>query len=101
MKSLGQAPLPADLAPFRAPEEAQRAVQRAFGTLGFQAHMDALGLALTIQGPPALFAKVFGVPAGRVRALRATDTVSLPVPDAVRPLVEDIVLVPRPEFFAR
>ncbi len=99
LRSLGQGPLPEDLAPFLPSPAVRREAVRALGRLGFTVHADDTGLSVSIEGPPSLFSRVFGVAAGRLRVPAATETVALPLPESLKGLVESVVLLPRPELF--
>jgi hypothetical protein len=98
---LGEGPLPADLSPYLASPAAREKVLRVFDELGFRARGDAMGLTISIEGPRMLFTRVFGISGKRLNSLSAAETVTLPVPREVQELVDQIVLVPPPEFFQR
>lgn len=100
-RELGEGPLPADLSPYLASPAAREKVLRVFDELGFRARGDAMGLTISIEGPRMLFTRVFGISGKRLNSLSAAETVTLPVPREVQELVDQIVLVPPPEFFQR
>lgn len=99
VRELGEAPLPADLAPYRASEAARIGVGRFLEHLGFKVYMDALGLTLSIQGSPEVFEKTFAVPANRIATVPADRTIRLHPPQEIQEFVEDIILTPKPELF--
>ncbi len=90
IRELAEGPLPRDLTPWLPAPSAQREVTRFFSELGFQAHADALGLTVSIEGSRALFTRVFGADAGRGEALAP--------PGPIRDLIEEILLLPRPNL---
>jgi hypothetical protein len=93
--------LPDDLSPYLSPPAAREKVLRVFDELGFRTHDDAMGLTISIEGPRTLFARVFGISGKRLTSLSAAETVTLRAPKAVQELIDQIVLVPPPEFFQR
>lgn len=97
-RELAQGPLPDDLAPFRASEEARSAVWRFLEKAGFKVFQDEMGLTLSIEAAPALYAKVFGLARHKVK-VPAHQTSSLLPPKAIAKWLEEIVLMPKPEFF--
>jgi hypothetical protein len=102
IRELGAAPLPADLSPYMPTQAGRRAGREAFEGLGFKVFEDAMGVTMSIEGPPALFTRAFGIPRATLRglkALKASPAVRLDPPEAVRDLVEEIVLIPPPEWF--
>jgi len=92
-------PLSADLAPFRAKEADVAAVFRHFQSLGFTVYRDELGLALTIEASPSVFAKVFRIPASQLSSTSAAETTRLDPPNELREMIEEILVTPKPEFF--
>lgn len=98
-RELGEGPLPADLSPYRAPPPARDEVSRHFEQHGFRVFVDTDGFFLSIDGSPSLFAKVFGVSERSLVDAAASQTTVLPAPEAVRHLIDEIVLVPPPELF--
>jgi hypothetical protein len=99
VRELGSGSAPADLAPLRAPVASREAVERFLTAAGFKVYGDEMGLSLSIEGRPAAFAKAFGVEAERLGRIAATETVSLEVPATIRALVDEIVVLPKPELF--
>jgi hypothetical protein len=99
IREIGEGPPPADLSPYRVDPELRQRVSRVLERLGFSVFADASGATLSIEGPPALFERVFGITPARLQAVRATDTVRLTPPAEIRPDVDDIVVLPKPEFF--
>jgi hypothetical protein len=95
---LGSAADVGDLAPFRAPAAARAAAVRGFEQLGFAVFEDEMGLALSIEAPPSVFRQVFGVTEAQLREASARESFRLRVPDDLRDVVEDILLLPPPEF---
>lgn len=91
--------MPEDLAALRAPEPAVNAVMRHFTAAGFRVHRDEMGLALTLEAPAPVFARVFGIRASQAAKVSAADTVELETPGEVQGLVERIVLLPKPQYF--
>jgi hypothetical protein len=71
---------------------------RGFENLGFAVFEDEMGLVLSIEAPASVFRKVFGVPESRLRVVSARESFRLRVPDNLRNTVEDILLLPPPEF---
>jgi hypothetical protein len=100
LRDLGTEPLPDDLEPYLAPAERRREAARILEGLGFRVHPDALGMTLSIQGSPELFARVFGGSAQTLRAPAATEHVTLTPPARLAELVDEVVLTPVPEMFA-
>jgi hypothetical protein len=100
VRELGAAPLPADLAPYLPAQGERRRALGVFERLGFKVFADTLGVSLSIEGPPELFVKVFGLQPEAVRRLKAPETVHLPPPREIGDLVEEIAIVPPPELFA-
>jgi len=98
IREIGSGPAPADLAPFRPAEAALAAVVRLFEARGFKVHRDDLGLTISIEGSPSLFKKVFGITVDPAK-ISATETTRLPPPKEIADLVEEIVIVPKPEYF--
>lgn len=98
-RELGSGPVPGDLAPFRAPAAARDVVERFLTAAGFKVYGDELGLALSIEGQSADFARTFGIDATRLARIAAPETVSLEAPTAIRSLVDEIVVLPKPELF--
>ncbi len=98
VRDLGTGPLPEDLSAFRAPKKAVEAVCEAFRKRRFEAFVDSMGLTITIEASPSRFTKVFGVARKRLLDLPATETLRLAPPEEVRELVEEIVVLPRPEL---
>jgi len=99
IRELAGASDPGDLAPFRAPAAARTAAIRQFEALGFKVFEDEMGLALSIQASPSVFRKTFGVSESEMRRASARESLPLPVPDDLRGMVEDILLLPPPELF--
>ncbi|HET9361896.1 MAG TPA: hypothetical protein VFO58_19220 [Vicinamibacterales bacterium] len=95
---LGTASDVGDLAPFRAPTAARAAAVREFERLGFAVFEDEMGLALSIQAAPSVFRQVFGVTEAELREASARESFRLRVPDDLTGTVEDILLLPPPEF---
>jgi hypothetical protein len=98
-RELATGPLPSDLGPFRAPQAARTTVQRFLADAGFKVYADESGLTLSIEGPPANFARAFGADAARVAKVSARETLALRPPAEIAPLVEEIVVLPKPELF--
>jgi hypothetical protein len=98
--ALGQGPLPADLSPYRAAPSARDEAVRALQKRGFRVFPDEAGLTVAIEGSPALFAKTFGVPEKRLLDVSAADTLALAPPKELEHVVENIFLMPRPEWFS-
>lgn len=90
IRELAEGPLPGDLTPYLPAPSAGKKVTRFFSELGFEAHADALGLTVSIEGSRELFTRVFGADAGRGKALMP--------PDPVRDLIEEILLLPKPDL---
>ena len=99
-RELGEGPLPADLSPLRAPPAARDEVYRHFEQHGFRVFIDAEGLFVSIDGPPSLFTRVFGVGEQSLVNVPASTTKTLPVPGILQQLVEEIVVMPLPEMLA-
>jgi hypothetical protein len=98
-RGIAQGPLPDDLSPFRPTDAARTAVHRFLARAGFDVFSDESGLTLSIEGPPASFARVFGVEAAHLTEVRAQETVPLRPPPEIQELVDEIVVLPKPEFF--
>lgn len=101
IRELGQTASPANLSPYLPPQEARDKVCRTFEKRGFRVFLDDTGLTVSIEGPLSLFARVFNVGEKSLLKVSASETVSLQPPKEVRDLVEEIVLVPAPEFFTQ
>lgn len=99
IKEIAGGPLPDDLAPFRPTEAARTAVQRFLAAAGFEVHGDEMGFTLSIEASPADFARVFGIDASRITKVSAQQTLRLPAPAEIQDFVEDIAVLPKPEFF--
>lgn len=97
-RELGSEQLPGDLAPFRAPPAARAAAERFLTDAGFKVYGDELGLALTIEGRPEDFARTFGIDPRRLSDVAAHETVTLETPVAIRALVDEIVVLPKPDL---
>lgn len=97
-REIAHGPLPGDLSPFRPTEAARTAVHRFLARAGFDVFTDELGLTLSIEGPPAKFVRVFGVDAAHLTEVRAQETVPLRPPPEIQELVEQIVVLAKPEF---
>ena len=98
IREVGEGSPPSDLTPFRPTEATSSAVVRFLQRQGFQVHRDDLGLTVSIEGPPSLFKKIFGVTADPTK-ISATETVRLHPPKEIGEFVEEIVIVPKPEYF--
>jgi len=99
-REFAENPLPSDLSPFRAPPAARDEVWRTFEKLGFKVYQDEMGLALSVEATPGVFAKVFGVSADKVTKVLAKDTIRLRAPKDIQHLVGEILITPKPEFFS-
>ena len=99
VRELASGPLPEDLSPFRPTEAARTAVHRFLADAGFKVYSDELGLALSIEGPPSRFSRIFGIDAARITKAAAHETLSLRPPPEVSEFVEEIVVLPKPELF--
>lgn len=98
-RELTQGPLPDDLAPYRPADEVRGSVQRFFEQAGFKVYQDEMGLALSIEASPALYAKLLGLAPGQAADLSATHTIRLTPPKAIAQWVDEILLTPKPELF--
>jgi hypothetical protein len=98
MREVGAGSPPSDLTPFRPTEAASSAVTRFLQERGFQVHRDDLGLTISIEGPPSLFKKTFGVTVDPTK-ISATETIRLPPPKEIGQFVDEILIVPKPEYF--
>lgn len=99
VRELGEGPLPSDLSPYLAPPQAKDAVCGFFEQRGFQVCTDALGLTVSLTASASLFKEVFGATRETLSGVPPTATIVLPAPPEIGPLVEAVVLVPRPELF--
>jgi hypothetical protein len=98
VRDIGAGPAPADLAPYRPAQADSAAVVRFLEERGFKVHRDELGLTVSIEAPPSLFKKTFGITADPAK-ITATETTRLRVPKEIAGFVEEIVVVPKPEYF--
>ena len=99
IKELADGALPEDLSPFRPTEAARNAVHRFLTHAGFTVHADESGLTLSFEGPPRRFARTFGVAESELVGIQAHETVLLRAPEEIRQFVEEIAVLPKPEFF--
>lgn len=88
---------PTDITESQPDENALVAAREAFEALGFKVFSDSTGIALTIEGPPSLFARVFG--ASNFETNRSiVSPRPLPAPKEIGNLVEEIHLLPPPDL---
>jgi hypothetical protein len=97
-RDLREGPLPQDLSLYLPTPSARQEVTGLFSRLGFRTYADDMGLTISIEGSPELFSRIFGVAVRRLAAAPPTDTIALRSPEEVRELIEEIVLLPRPEL---
>lgn len=100
LRELAEGALPRDLTPYLPAPSTGKRVTRFFADLGFRAHADATGLTVSIEGSRGLFARVFGADDARLRTPSAEETVALQTPEGVRDLVEEILLLPKPDLYS-
>jgi hypothetical protein len=91
---------PADIAEYQPDEKACASAREAFESLGFKVFNNSTGIALTIEGPPSLFARVFG--ASNFESNRSlVSPRPVPAPKEIRSLVEEIHVLPPPDLHTR
>ena len=98
-RELAQGPLPDVLAPSRPSDDVRGSVQRFLEQAGFKVYRDEMGLALSIEASPALYAKLLGLAPGKAAAMTAAQTIRLTPPKAIAHWVDEILLTPKPELF--
>ncbi len=98
VRELGEAPLPGDLTPYRAPREAHDGVRRYFESHAFRAFIDDARLTMSVEASPPDFRAVFGKSVAPPSSGRPMQTTRLPIPKEIRHWVEEIVLLPPPDL---
>ena len=98
LTELATGPLPEDMAPFLPAASARRAVSAAFTRLGFRVLEDAQGLSMSIEAPPAIFQRVFGLAPQSAAKATAAQPISLQAPPEIAAHVAAITLLVSPEW---
>ena len=98
VRELGEAPLPGDLSPYRAPREARDGVRRYFESRKFSVFVDDAELTMSVEASPPAFRAVFGASVAVPSSGRPMQTTRLAIPDEIRQWVEEIVVLPPPDL---
>ena len=98
VRELGDAPLPADLGPYRAPRNARDGVRRYFESRKFSVFVDDAQLTMSVEAPPPAFRAVFGTTVAAPSSGQPMQTTRLAIPDEIRQWVEEIVVLPPPDL---
>ena len=98
VRELGEAPLPADLGPYRAPRDARDGVRRYFESRNFSVFVDDAQLTMSVAAPLPAFRAVFGATVAAPASGRPMQTTRLAIPDEIRQWVEEIVVMPPPDL---
>jgi hypothetical protein len=98
---LGHGPVPADLSPYLPLPATRERVCEMFRIRGFSVFVEDSGLTMSIEGPPRLFTKTFGMREGSSSKALSLGTTELSPPQEMSHLVERITLIPAPELFGQ
>ena len=87
----------ANIADYRPVEKNLAAARAALEAKGFRVFEDSTGISLSIEGTAELFSKVFGASAKKLHGA-LPESRPLAPPKELKDLVEEIHVLPRPEF---